>query len=96
MEKMNTKIVYVLSSDENDLFWEQCLISVMSARHHMPNSTIYLVCDDRTYATLNGLRQQIFSIVNKTIVENFEPSVSKVERSRLMKTRLREIVFGDC
>ena len=92
---MNTKIVYVLSSDENDLFWEQCLISVMSARHHMPNSTIYLVCDDRTYATLNGLRQQIFSIVNKTIVENFEPSVSKVERSRLMKTRLREIVFGD-
>ena len=38
---MNTKIVYVLSSDENDLFWEQCLISVMSARHHMPNSTIY-------------------------------------------------------
>lgn len=92
---MNTKIVYVLSSDENDLFWEQCLISVMSARHHMPNSTIYLVCDDRTYATLNGLRQQIFSIVNKTIVENFKPSVSKVERSRLMKTRLREIVFGD-
>lgn len=45
---MNTKIVYVLSSDENDLFWEQCLISVMSARHHMPNSTIYLVCDDTT------------------------------------------------
>lgn len=48
MEEMNTKIVYVLSSDENDLFWEQCLISVMSARHHMPNSTIYLVCDDTT------------------------------------------------
>ena len=54
---MKTKIAYVLVSSHRDLFWEQCLISVMSLRHHMPDAHTVLVCDTETKESLKaGIR----------------------------------------
>jgi hypothetical protein len=92
---MKTKIVYVLVSSEDDLFWEQCLISVMSARYHMPNANIILVCDNITKDTFCGVRHEIESFFSKVIVVPFDDSVDKIRRSRIIKVTLRRIINGD-
>jgi hypothetical protein len=51
---MKTKIVY-----EQDIYLEQTLLSVYSARLHMPDAEIILLVDDLTNKTINGKRNKI-------------------------------------
>ena len=92
---MKTKLVYVLVSSKEDLYWEQCLISVMSARYQMPQAQIYLVCDDQTNDSLRGIREEIKQFITKLIVIPFDNNVEKLRRSRILKVTLRKIISGD-
>ena len=92
---MKTKLVYVLVSSKEDFYWEQCLISVMSARYQMPQAQIYLVCDDKTNDSLYGIREEIKQFITKLIVIPFDNNVEKVRRSRILKVTLRKIINGD-
>lgn len=62
------KVSICLVSSKEDLYWEQCLISVMSARYQMPQAQIYLVCDDQTNDSLRGIREEIKQFITKLIV----------------------------
>jgi hypothetical protein len=42
---MKTKIVYVVTSDETDVYLKQALLSVFSLRKHNPNAYAELVVD---------------------------------------------------
>ncbi|MSL94501.1 hypothetical protein GKF01_09490 [Escherichia coli] len=44
---MKTKIVYVLVSDEKDLYLEQAWLAVDALRHHDPRADVVVVMDDR-------------------------------------------------
>ena len=68
---MITKIAYVLASGYDDLFYEQCLISILSARKSNPESHIVLVCDDPTRWSLTGLRSEIINLVSEVIEVSF-------------------------
>ena len=92
---MRTKLVYVLASTENDLFYEQCLISVYSAQLYNPNIKIVLVVDNKTHSTLKGNRKEITDYVDDIIVKDFPEETSMFMRSRLMKVELRSLVKGD-
>lgn len=92
---MITKIVYVLASGYGDLFYEQCLISVLSARQSNPDGHIVLVCDDSTRQSLSGLRSEIINLVSEVIEVPFTPNVDNFIRSRRMKLLLRELIKGD-
>lgn len=92
---MITKIVYVLASDCDDFFYEQCLISVLSARKSNPDGHIVLVCDDSTRLSLTGLRSEIIDLVSEIIEVPFTPDVDNFIRSRRMKLLLRELIKGD-
>lgn len=93
---MKTKIVYVLVSSKKDFFWEQCLISVMSVRHHMPEAHTVLVCDTETKESLyDDIRNQISQYFSEIIAIPFENYVEKTKRSRILKVSLRNIVIGD-
>lgn len=92
---MKTKLVYVLVSSKEDLYWEQCLISVMSARYQMPQAQIYLVCDDQTNDSLRGIREEIKQFITKLIVIPFDKNIEKLRRSRILKVTLRKIISGD-
>lgn len=93
---MRTKIVYVLVSDDEDIYLEQTLVSMWSLRHYNPDANVVLVMDDETAEGLvNQRRSKILEYVNEQVSIPFDSSISNVERSRIIKTTLREIVHGD-
>ncbi|MBQ0143529.1 MAG: hypothetical protein KBT06_12195 [Prevotellaceae bacterium] len=93
---MKTKIVYVVASLDDDIYMEQAIVSAWSARHYNPDCHIEMACDQDTYATLNsGIRAQYKNIFDQIHVRQFQPEQSMKERSRWMKTTLREFIEGD-
>ena len=93
---MKTKIAYVLVSSNEDLFWEQCLISVMSVRHYMPDAYTVLVCDTETKNSLNDdIRNDITNFFSEIISISFDDKIGNTRRSRILKVSLRKIITGD-
>lgn len=92
---MNTKIIYVVSSDETDVYLEQALLSVFSLRKHNPNAYVELVVDQDTNATISGKRGEILKYIDNKVVVNVPKEYNKQETSRFLKTNVREYVNGD-
>lgn len=93
---MKTKIVYVVASLNDDIYMEQAIVSAWSARHYNPGCRIEMACDQDTFATFNsGIRAQYKSLFDQIHVREFLPEQSMMERSRWLKTTLRQIIEGD-
>ena len=56
---MNTKLLYVLTTSDEDTYYESALISIFSAKHYMPNSRICLLVDDKTDLALEKMGKQL-------------------------------------
>ena len=89
------KYVYVLTSTEKDLYYEQCLMSAFSLRHYMPEAEIIILTDDRTATTFTGKRSKIKEYASEVIAVDFPEEADNVERSRVLKTTIPEHVKGD-
>lgn len=92
---MKTKIVYVVTSDEADVYLEQALLSVFSLRKHNPNAYVELVVDQDTDATITGKREEILKYIDHKVVVNIPEEYNKLSRSRWLKTSLRQYIKGD-
>lgn len=92
---MKTKILYVLTSSETDIYLEQAYVSICSVRHHMPYAHITVVTDSVTKATLTGLRADMLKDVNELVVVDLPSDMSGQKRSRELKTSCRNHVKGD-
>lgn len=93
---MKTKIVYVVASLNDDIYMEQAIVSAWSARYYNPDCQIEMVCDQDTFSTLgSGIRSQYKTLFNNIHVREFLPEQSMMERSRWLKTTLREVIEGD-
>lgn len=92
---MKTKIVYVVTSDETDVYLEQALLSVFSLRKHNPNAYVELVVDQDTDTTIAGKRGEILKYIDNKVVINVPEEYNKVSKSRWLKTSLRQHVKGD-
>ena len=92
---MNTKIVYVLTSNENDNYLEQAVLSVYSARIYNPTAQITLVVDSETNFSLKGSRALIKEYISEIISIELPSDLSNMQKSRYLKTKLRDIVIGD-
>lgn len=91
---MNTKIVYVLVSDESDYYCEQVMLSIRSLINHNPDARIEVLVDNATYATLVGKREAIKQYAD--VIEVDTPAgYDKMRRSRYLKTNMRNLVAGD-
>ncbi|MBR6125416.1 hypothetical protein IKQ19_17795 [Candidatus Saccharibacteria bacterium] len=89
------KILYILVSSPSDYYYEQALLSIMSAKYKMPGMSISLLIDNDTKKYLEGSRSKILELVNEFQVIEFENSVNPMIRSRSLKTMMREYVEGD-
>jgi hypothetical protein len=88
------KYVYVLTSNDSDLFLEQLLVSITSLRIRSPEAVIIVLTDDITASTLAGKRSALYSIAEvKTLALPSE--LNKLRRSRWLKTTMRRHVDGD-
>ncbi len=91
---MKTKIVYVLTSQSSDFYYEMALLSVFSLRHYHPEAEVLLVMDEDTNRRLVDMKA---SILNDTIpvVVPIPQEYTVMHRSRYLKTRLPHFVSGD-
>lgn len=92
---MNTKIVYVVTSNESDLYLDQTLLSVYSLRKKEPSAIVELVTDKITNSTIKGKRAEILKYINKKIVVDVPEKYNQVQTSRYIKTSLRQYIEGD-
>lgn len=92
---MRTKIVYVLVSSEKDAYLEEALISIYSLRKFNPDATIEIIVDDETNKTLIGKRLEVLKYISNIVVINVDNSLSGLEKSRYIKTNVRDYIDGD-
>jgi len=88
------KYLYVLVSNSNDYYSEQCFISVYSLKQKTPNAFVALLMDSDTNNYLQKDFPQLLESVNeiKTVDVN---TTSNKEKSRILKTSMRKYIDGD-
>ena len=89
------KYVYVLTSCEKDLYYEQFFLSVTSLRVHNPTAHVVLLVDSKTKEGLAGKRSAYEQVVSQTITIEAPQELSQKEVSRWIKTSIRNYVIGD-
>lgn len=93
---MKTKLVYIVTSSLEDIYWEEAWVSAWSTRYHNPEAHIALVCDKETLETAKkSYRAKSLELFDETITVDFEDSITQKQRSRWIKTNLREYIRGD-
>lgn len=92
---MKTKIVYTLICDGSYYYYEQLLISLYSLRLHNPHATVLVLVDKDTEKTLCGTRTKIYDYATQVICIEVPEDLSQMQRSRYLKTNLRQFVNGD-
>lgn len=92
---MNTQIVYVLVSRQDDNYSEQLLLSMYSLFKFNKDVFVTIVCDEESAILLK--ENHSFGLFNnvKLLPLKFESDISLKERSRILKTSLRKLVRGD-
>ena len=90
-----TKYLFVLTSSPKDFFCEQTLVAIASLRCHNPNAFVTLLTDDRTAESLMGKRAVLKEAVDELKVLSLDEKLSPMQRSRYLKTVMRNEVDGD-
>lgn len=93
---MRTKIVYVVTSSLDDIYWEYAWLSAWSLKHHNPSAYVAIVCDDDTLDSVKkSYRAKSLELFNEIVPVSFDSSVCNKARSRWLKTSLRDLIRGD-
>ena len=93
---MRTKAVYVVVSGEADVYFEQAWVSAWSLKHYNPEMEVECVVDPETYDQVMGCyRRQALSVIDRLVRVEVPAHYSKKERSRWLKTSVRQHVKGD-
>lgn len=95
-KKMKTKIVYDIISSKDDIYFEQVWASAWSLKHFNPNAYVLVLTDKETNDTiLSDARNGSLLYIDEIRVVDFDQSYSNKEKSRWIKTNMRELVKGD-
>ena len=92
---MKTKLLYVIVSDENDIYLEQGYVSMFSAKMQMPECHITILTDEKTYESFKDVRKEETKYADEIISISLDPELPGQKRSRLLKTNARNYVDGD-
>lgn len=88
------KYLYVLVSNSADYYSEQCYMSVYSLKLNTPNAFVSLLVDKNTNEYLQQNFPQLLEAVNEVKAVSLN-SVSNKEKSRILKTSMRQHIDGD-
>lgn len=92
---MKTKVLYVLVSNNNDIFLEQTIISISSLRKTNDQVHVSVLMDDLTFKSLVSVRSKLKDMIDETIVLDLPHEYTNKEKSRILKTNMRNYVKGD-
>lgn len=92
---MKTKIVYVLTSSNDDFYLEQTLLSVYSLRIYNKDAKVFLITDKDTNSSFVGTRRSVLAYFDDVIVVETPQNFNNVRKSRYLKTSVRNLISGD-
>lgn len=92
---MKTQIVYVITSSEHDYYYEQAYMSAYSLRQHNLDARVLVVIDKQTEALMQEKSNDIKDYADDVLVFDTPEGYSQKERSRYLKTNLRQLISGD-
>ena len=93
---MRTKIVYVVTSSVEDIYWEYTWLSVWSLKQHNPSACAVIICDDDTLdSAKKSYRANSLELFDEIVPVRFGSDISNKVRSRWLKTNLRNLIQGD-
>lgn len=93
---MKTNIIYSLISNGVDNYTEQLCISSYTLKHYNSDAHVLLVTDEKTLRCLNSNNQMdLLKYVDEIVKVEIDSSFNGVQRSRQLKTSIRNIVDGD-
>ncbi len=93
---MRTKAVYVVTCLPKDYYFEQLVLSAFSLHYHNPDMETIVVMDDITASNISEKRQShLIPSITEVIVRELPKHLNMMERSRFLKTSLRQIIKGD-
>ncbi|MCL2066584.1 MAG: hypothetical protein FWG99_03865 [Treponema sp.] len=89
------KFVYVLTSSNNDYFYEQLYLSITSIKYHNPDAYIILLVDKKTKQNLVEKRKSYEKIISEIIIISPPVEYNQKEISRWIKTSIPNYVSDD-
>ena len=95
---MKTQLLYVLVSGPGDVYLEQAYVSASSAARLNPDAPMVLLTDKVTadgWLQENPLSALFKALFGKIVVADLDPSLPPMQRSRLLKTGMRDYLEGD-
>lgn len=93
---MNTKIVYVIISGVNDVYFEQVWASAWSLKYFNPTAKVALLTDEETRNSIYSEdRKDALRYIDEINVVEFDGEYSNKEKSRWIKTNMRNLIDGD-
>lgn len=92
---MDYNILYILVSNDEDNYYEQLLLSLISLKKHMPDSKVILLTDNFTFDNLVGFRSECKKYINEIKVIQFPHNTARHQISRELKTKARLYIEGD-
>lgn len=92
---MKTKLIYSVVSSIDNYYLEQAFISIYSLKIHNPNAKVALVIDEGTLFVYNQNKTEIKNLIDELIVVKVDQSLSNLQKSRFLKTNLRNYINGD-
>jgi lipopolysaccharide biosynthesis glycosyltransferase len=89
------KYIYVLTSSNDDYYYEQFLLSIVSLRFYNPHAHISVLIDSMTKENLINVRTEYEKIVSNIIIVNAPSKLSQKGISRWIKTSVKNYIDGD-
>lgn len=89
------KYLYVLVSNSKDYYSEQAFISIYSLKLKTPNAFVSLLVDNQTADYLKNDFQELIKSVNEFKTVELDSKYSNKEKSRILKTTMRQHIDGD-
>lgn len=89
------KFVYAVVSGEDDYYAEQALASMHSLRLYNPGCHITFATDEETLGELRESHSPIMEYVTECVTINAPEGFTPLQRSRYVKTLIREQIEGD-
>lgn len=89
------KYLYILVSTSSDYYAEQCFLSIFTLKQKMHNAFVSLLIDNQTSEYLKFNFSELIESVDEYIVVDLDNKLSHKEKSRILKTSMRQHIDGD-
>lgn len=88
------EFVYVVVSEKDDYYVENCAVSVYSLKKYNKDVKISVICDTITYDRIIA-KKYLLNLIDNIIPVTVNNAYSALQKSRFLKTSVRTLIEGD-